>query len=145
MPVPFLVVTSKMLDTGHYTLALQSPYIVHGNLPSKKVGTFTAAQRKAASTTSSAASSTTSASADVNTIKSVQTMLKALKYYGGELTGHFGGKTKEAVRQFQRDHDISADGVAGPKTLEAIDKALGSSSSSSSRQKFFSLKDSLSH
>ena len=62
-------------------------------------------------------------------VKWIQEALKALKYYDGELTGHFGGKTKEAVRQFQRDHDISADGVAGPKTIaklqEEYAKAVG--------------------
>ena len=61
-----------------------------GSLPAKKVGTFTAAERKAAS-------SSTSSSGDTQTIKSVQTMLKALKYYSGEITGNVGDKTKAAI------------------------------------------------
>jgi predicted chitinase/peptidoglycan hydrolase-like protein with peptidoglycan-binding domain len=33
----------------------------------------------------------------------------------------FGPKTKEAVQAFQRAHGLEADGIAGPKTLRALD------------------------
>lgn len=40
-----------------------------------------------------------------------------------EPDGDFGRRTRETVQAFQRAHDLPADGVAGPKTLEAIDQA----------------------
>ena len=96
----------------------------NGNLPSKKVGTFTAAQRKAASTTASSG-------ADTNTVKSVQTMLKALKYYSGDITGNVGDKTKAAIKQFQKEFDLTADGVAGPKTIAKLESVYNSKGGSS--------------
>ena len=103
-----------------------------GNLPSTKVGTFTAAERKAAG---SSTSSSSSSSANTETIKSVQTMLKALGYYTGDITGNVGEKTKAAITQFQNEFDLDADGVAGPKTiakLESVYNSKGGSTSSSS-------------
>lgn len=37
--------------------------------------------------------------------------------------GDFGRRTREAVQAFQRAHDLPADGIAGPETLEAIERA----------------------
>lgn len=116
--------------------AQRSFAVKNGNLPSKKVGTFTAAQRKAASTT-------TSSGADTNTVKSVQTMLKALKYYSGDITGNVGDKTKAAIKQFQKEFDLTADGVAGPKTiakLESVYNSKGGSSVSTSSSSGSALK-----
>ncbi len=53
-------------------------------------------------------------------VRSLQSALKTLKYYSGSITGSFGPLTKDAVRDFQRAHKLSADGVAGPTTLDAI-------------------------
>ena len=41
-----------------------------------------------------------------------------LSPYGAD--GAFGNKTLEAVKQYQRDHGLSVDGVVGAKTWEAI-------------------------
>jgi putative chitinase len=37
--------------------------------------------------------------------------------------GHFGAHTKEAVENFQRAHGLHADGIVGPRTTEALQKA----------------------
>lgn len=55
----------------------------------------------------------------------VQETLMKLGYdvgsYGAD--GKFGAKTEAAVKQFQRDHGLNADGVVGPLTYEALEKA----------------------
>ena len=40
-----------------------------------------------------------------------------------EPDGDFGRRTRETVQAFQREHDLPADGIAGPKTLDAIERA----------------------
>ena len=63
-------------------------------------------------------------------VLAMQKALAALGYYDGEFTGNFGPKTETAVKEFQRAKGISADGIAGPQTLEAINSASKSSGSS---------------
>lgn len=46
----------------------------------------------------------------------VQLALKKAGYYDGTVDGKLGPKTKEAIKQFQRDHGLTADGVIGKKT-----------------------------
>ena len=53
-------------------------------------------------------------------VKLMQQKLKDLGYYGGAVTGSFGNVTWEAVRAFQRANGLTADGVAGQKTLEKL-------------------------
>ena len=108
--------------------------VTGGNLPSKKVGTFTASERKKA-LSSAGTTATTADSSDVATIKSVQTMLKELGYYTGEITGKVGAKTEAAIKKFQKEYDLTADGVVGPSTfarLKAVYADKGGSKSSSS-------------
>ncbi len=65
-------------------------------------------------------------------VRILQENLTNLGYYDGSITGHFGSITEAAVMNFQRRNGLSADGIAGAKTLEKIDEALGKASSSSS-------------
>lgn len=58
-------------------------------------------------------------------VRLLQEQLAALDYYDGTVTGSYGRLTREAVRLFQRDHDLSSDGVAGPRTLEKIRREMG--------------------
>ena len=107
-----------------------------GNLPSKKVGTFTDAQRKASQSDSD--NTYLKQNSTGETVKNVQTKLKALGYYTGSITGNVGPKTEAAIKKFQKEYDLTADGIAGPQTLAKIDAVYaskgdkGSSSSSSS-------------
>lgn len=59
----------------------------------------------------------------------IQKKLNELGYYNGSIDGSFGTNTKKAVIAFQRDNNLSADGVVGDKTLEAL--AITSSNNSS--------------
>jgi murein L,D-transpeptidase YcbB/YkuD len=56
-------------------------------------------------------------------VRDLQRSLSALGY-PLEVDGIFGGDTDVAVRAFQRDHRLAVDGVAGPRTREAIGKAM---------------------
>ena len=104
-----------------------------GNLPSKKVGTFTASQRAAAE---KKASTEIASSGSFNKayVQEVQSMLKALGYYTGDITGNIGNKTENAVEAFQKANNLSADGIPGPNTyarLQSVYKNKGGSSISS--------------
>lgn len=62
----------------------------------------------------------------------LQQDLSKLGYYSGTISGHFGSKTEAAVMSFQKANGLSADGVAGEKTLAAISSKLKGGSSSGS-------------
>lgn len=54
--------------------------------------------------------------------KDVTQLQTALKHHGAQLEvdGLFGPSTEMAVRQFQRTHGLTADGIAGPQTLSVL-------------------------
>ena len=53
-------------------------------------------------------------------VTNLQSRLKTLGYYQGEIDGQFGSGTKEAVMNFQRQNDLQADGLVGEETREAL-------------------------
>lgn len=61
-------------------------------------------------------------------VKELQEKLNSLNYSCGIADGDYGAKTANAVRDFQRANGLIVDGIAGPKTLEAIDKAMSTNS-----------------
>ncbi len=65
-------------------------------------------------------------------VKKLQQDLKKLGYFSGTATGEFGSVTKKAVMAFQKAYSISADGIAGSKTLSKISAALSAKNNSSS-------------
>lgn len=74
-----------------------------------------------ATTTPTVTSYTTlKAGMESDAVRQMQQKLKDLGYYGGTVTGSFGNVTWEAVRAFQRANGLTADGVAGQKTLEKL-------------------------
>ncbi len=91
------------------------------------------------SSSSSSSSSTSSSDDDMlkvgtksEAVRQLQQNLKSLGYYDGSITGNYGNLTKEAVYSFQRSNGLSADGVAGAKTLAAIRSKLSKNGSSNS-------------
>ena len=55
-----------------------------------------------------------------NEVRRIQQKLKNLGYYKGSVDGIYGTKTQKAVRAFQKNCGITADGIAGPKTLKFL-------------------------
>lgn len=65
-----------------------------------------------------------------NDVKSLQKQLIELGYLSGTADGIYGRKTAEAVKAFQKASKLSADGVAGEKTLSTLSSKAGTSSKS---------------
>lgn len=65
-------------------------------------------------------------------VKALQRNLKELGYFDEEITGYFGDVTLEAVMAFQRANGLSADGVVGKGTLNAINNKLTAPTASTS-------------
>ena len=57
----------------------------------------------------------------MNEIRQLQQWLIALEYLDDEADGKFGQNTKNAVKAFQKDHGLMADGIAWPETLELVE------------------------
>jgi N-acetylmuramoyl-L-alanine amidase len=53
-------------------------------------------------------------------VKKIQTALKSQGYYTGTIDSVYGSGTKTAVTKFQRAKGLTADGIAGQKTLDAL-------------------------
>ncbi len=55
-----------------------------------------------------------------NKVSEVQSKLKQWGYYDGPIDGHYGAKTFEAVKHFQRKNGLSVDGMVGSQTAAAM-------------------------
>ena len=55
-----------------------------------------------------------------NDVVKLQQRLKEIGYFSANCTGYFGTITLSAVKSFQKDNSLDADGIAGPKTLAAL-------------------------
>ena len=64
-------------------------------------------------------------------VTAIQNVLKKKGYYTGAVDGIFGSRTLTAVKKFQKDAGLTADGIAGHKTLKALGISSGSNSFSS--------------
>ncbi len=65
-------------------------------------------------------------------VRTLQTKLNRWGYNCGSVDGIFGSKTQTAVKQFQKNNGLVADGIVGAKTAQALGMTLSSSSSSNS-------------
>lgn len=59
-------------------------------------------------------------------VTDLQKALASLRLYNGVVDGIYGHGTEAAVLAFQHSKGLNADGVAGPKTLEALKKPVSS-------------------
>lgn len=53
-------------------------------------------------------------------VVNIQNALKQKGYYTGATDGIYGTGTRDAVKKFQKDNGLTADGIAGSKTLAAL-------------------------
>ena len=68
---------------------------------------------------------------DSKAVKVTEQQLKTLGYYSGSVDGDYGSGTTAAVTAFQQANDLTADGIAGKATQNAIYAAINGGSSSS--------------
>ncbi|TSB48634.1 peptidase [Alkalicoccobacillus porphyridii] len=55
-----------------------------------------------------------------NQVTQLQSQLRSAGFFNQNPTGYYGNDTREAVRSFQRSKNLTADGIAGPKTFGAL-------------------------
>ncbi|MFB5661845.1 cell wall hydrolase [Alteribacillus sp. HJP-4] len=56
-------------------------------------------------------------------VTEIQQQLNNMGYLHTEATGYYGPLTDQAVKEFQRDFNLSQDGVAGAQTLQSLEDA----------------------
>ena len=59
--------------------------------------------------------------ANGDAVQQLQEQLAERGYDVGEIDGHFGRRTKDAVASFQREHELEPTGTVGPATAEELD------------------------
>ncbi|MDP3722910.1 MAG: peptidoglycan-binding domain-containing protein [Candidatus Omnitrophota bacterium] len=64
------------------------------------------------------------AAAVKSTPRRIQTALKNAGYYTGSVDGKVGSQTKQAIKEFQRTHGLSADGKVGQNTWTQLAQYL---------------------
>lgn len=62
-------------------------------------------------------------------MRDIQQALKNAGYYDGKIDGVKGKGTKKAIKEFQKANGLTADGVVGRRTWEALSSHLSSASS----------------
>lgn len=65
-------------------------------------------------------------------VTQIQTKLKQLGFYTGNVDGIFGLQTQKAVRAFQQSRGLAVDGIAGKMTLSALGITSGGGGGQSS-------------
>ncbi len=60
-------------------------------------------------------------------VRTIQDKLQRWGYFSGPVDGIYGAKTAAAVKDFQRKNGLTADGVAGAATLQALGMSSGAS------------------
>ena len=65
-------------------------------------------------------------------VTQIQKVLKYQGFYGGNVDGVFGSSTEKALKGFQKEYGLTADGKAGPATLKAMGIAENTTQDSSS-------------
>ncbi len=81
---------------------------------------YSSSAKKASSAPSGIAGLSVRNGSEGDVVRALQSRLKKLGYYSGNVDGDFGQGTEDAVKKFQRDNGLKADGVAGSGTYEIL-------------------------
>lgn len=111
------------LGSYHYHCNGNPPHLhKDGKCPYSSSTTSTSSTTSKTSTSSTKKATTTSTSTSTKKaeIKKVQEKLNELGYECGTPDGVAGKKTTAAIKKFQKDNGLAADGVAGSKTKKAL-------------------------
>ena len=73
-------------------------------------------------------------------IKRMQQALIGLGYLSDKADGAYGSRTREAVRQYQKAHGLTADGSAGSKTMTSLKNTVTALQSDLARKGYYSGK-----
>ena len=65
-----------------------------------------------------------SGSSETEEVKKLQTLLAGLGYYSDAIDGDFGGGTENAVKLFQAQHGLDADGIYGLRSRRVLESDL---------------------
>ena len=57
-------------------------------------------------------------------VAELQSILQLIGYRPGAIDGIFGNQTEEAVKAFQRNNALTADGIVGPATYAKLEPIL---------------------
>jgi len=112
---PSNVVTSPPNNTGN---SIGTSITV--NIPATPTPTPKADNTGSSSSSTGSSSGTLKSGSSGSEVKRLQQRLKELGYYTGSVDGDYGSGTVNAVKAFQRNNNLTADGVAGSKTLESV-------------------------
>ncbi len=61
---------------------------------------------------------------ELPSVKNIQTALKNAGYDPGTIDGKMGSQTRKAIKSFQKDNGLTADGKVGKKTWAAMEPYL---------------------
>lgn len=105
------------------TAGEQTQKVLYGGNAKKAETKATAAPQTATVTAAPASSGALKVGSTGNDVKSLQQKLIELGYLSGSADGVYGNKTAAAVKAYQKAQKLTADGVAGSKTLSSLSSA----------------------
>ena len=105
------------------TAGEQTQRVLYGGNAKKANAKATAAPQTATATAEPASSGALKVGSTGNDVKSLQQKLIELGYLSGSADGVYGNKTAAAVKAYQKAQKLTADGVAGSKTLSSLSSA----------------------
>ena len=117
---------------GGYTGYVSKNYVRKSSSSSSSSSSKSSSSSSSGSSAKVSTGSTLRKGCSGTNVKNLQKKLKQLGYYSGTVDGDYGTGTENAVKKFQRAKGLSADGVAGPSTLRAINGSKDMDNSSSS-------------
>lgn len=117
----------EMISKGDYGPEATTPPLVldeHGRPTGERVS-INVGSAKTGTTTKEVEVSTVQKTRTPEEVRDLQTDLKALGLYTGQIDGIYGPKTEAGVRKFQESHpNVTADGKAGRATEAAIHREV---------------------